>query len=225
LRHPVEMSSSLRALDPRVQDHLRLESFEGKFDVKDFVGAISEKLISQSKADSGPFDPTPFIRNFEAAVDKLIAVRKDVQVKAEQMEKVVRTTEREYSKKMAELNKGFEAVGQSFSGMETKMNEVGRTAIRIGEQLESMHQQRQRAQAAHDLIDFYNQFSRDDTTRLEALKKEGKDGRRKVAVLLRRLSIVAKEVDLPHADKVSAMQAIAFPHHNTQYGPDQGKYR
>lgn len=25
------------------------------------------------------------------------------------------------------------AVGQSFSGMETKMNEVGQTAIRIGE--------------------------------------------------------------------------------------------
>ncbi len=27
---------------------------------------------------------------------------------------------------------GYKAVGQSFSGMETKMNEVGRTAIRIG---------------------------------------------------------------------------------------------
>ena len=94
------------------------------------------------------------------------------------------------------------AVGQSFSGMETKMNEVGRTAIRIGEQLESVHQQRQRAQAAYDLVDFYNQFARDDTSRLDALKKEGKEGRRKVAVLLRRLATVAKEVDLSHSDKV-----------------------
>ena len=82
------------------------------------------------------------------------------------------------------------------------MIEVGRTAIRIGEQMESVHQQRQRAQAAYDLIDFYNQFSRDDTSRLDALKKEGKDGRRKVAVLLRRLATVAKEVDLSHSDKV-----------------------
>ncbi|CCM05558.1 uncharacterized protein FIBRA_07785 [Fibroporia radiculosa] len=183
-----------RSLDPSVQDQLRLETFERKFDVKDFVGLVSEKLIAQSKADSGPFDPKPFIRTFEAAVDKLIAVRKDVQAKTEQMEKIVRTTEREYSKKMSELNKGFEAVGQSFSGMESKMNEVGRTAIRIGDQLESVHQQRQRAQAAHDLIDYYNQFARDDTTRIDSLKKEGgKDGRRKVAVLLRRLNVVAKE--------------------------------
>ncbi|KAI0663197.1 exocyst complex protein [Cubamyces menziesii] len=190
-----------RALDPSVQDHLRLETFEGKFDVKDFVGAISEKLIAQSKADPGPFDPKPFIRTFEAAVDKLIAVRKDVQTKTEQSEKSVRVAERDYSKKMAELNRGFEAVGQSFGGMETKMNEVGRTAIRIGEQMESVHQQRLRAQAAYDLIDYYGQFAKDDTTRIDALKKEGKEGRRKVAVLLRRLATVAKEVDLPHSDK------------------------
>ncbi|KAI0722256.1 exocyst complex protein [Cerioporus squamosus] len=195
------MSVPSRALEPSVRDHLRLEAFEGKFDVKDFVGAISEKLIAQSKADPGPFDPKPFIRTFEAAVDKLIAVRKDVQAKTEQMEKSVRVAERDYSKKMSELNRGFEAVGQSFSGMETKMNEVGRTAIRIGEQMESVHQQRQRAQAAYDLIDYYNQFAKDDTTRLDGLKKEGKEGRRKVAVLLRRLATVAKEVDLPHSDK------------------------
>ena len=68
--------------------------------------------------------------------------------------------------------------------------------------MESVHQQRQRAQAAYDLIDFYNQFARDDTLRLDGMKKEGKDGRRKVAVLLRRLATVAKEVDLPHSDKV-----------------------
>jgi exocyst complex component 5 len=55
------------------------------------------------------FSPTPFIRSFEVAVDQLIQVRKDVQAKAEQMEKNVRVTEREYSKKMQELNRGFEA--------------------------------------------------------------------------------------------------------------------
>lgn len=146
------------------------------------------------------------------------------------MERSVKVAEREYSKKMVDLNKGFEvrlqhitrkftvvtcvqAVGQSFSGMETKMNEVGRTAIRIGEELESVHHQRQRAQAAYDLIDFYNQFSRDDTTRIDALKKEGKEGRRQVATLLRRLSTVAKEVDLPSGDKVQycCLQTSSVP--------------
>lgn len=88
---------------------------------------MSEKLIAESKADNGrasnnqalswrdrcslshlAFDPKPFIRSFEAAVDKLIAVRKEVQAQTERMEKTVRVTEREYSKKMADLTKGFE---------------------------------------------------------------------------------------------------------------------
>ncbi|KAI0050185.1 exocyst complex component Sec10 [Auriscalpium vulgare] len=187
--------------DPAAERALTVQTFEGKFDVKDFIGSFSERLISQSKAEAGPFDPKPFIRTFEAAVDRLIAVRKDVQAKTEQMEKSVQSAEREYSKKMAELNRGFEAVGNSFSGMEARMSEVGRTAIRIGEQLESVHLQRQRAQAAYDLIDYYTQFSREDTSRIDSLKKEGKDGRRKVAVLLRRLSTLAKEIDLPNAGK------------------------
>lgn len=94
------------------------------------------------------FDPKPFIRTFEAAVDKLIAVRKDVQAKTEQMEKSVRVAEREYSKKMADLNRGFEVctrffsmqgylysyqtVGNSFTGMESRMSQVSNTAVRIG---------------------------------------------------------------------------------------------
>ncbi|KAJ3551412.1 hypothetical protein NM688_g4722 [Phlebia brevispora] len=188
-------------LDDAVREQLSLGSFEGKFDVKDFVGAISERLIAQSKANSGPFDPKPFIRTLEIAVDELIALRKDVQTRTEHMEKGVKVAEREYSKKMAELNRGFDAVGSSFQTMESKMNEVGRTAIRVGEELESVHHQRQRAQAAYDLIDYYNLFSRDDTAKLDGLKKEGKEGRRQVAILLRRLNTVAKEVDLPNAEK------------------------
>ncbi|ESK94451.1 exocyst complex component protein [Moniliophthora roreri MCA 2997] len=189
------------SLDPVVEQHLQLSAFKGKFDVTEFVGGVSEKIIARSKEDAGPFDPQPFIKTFEAAVDRLIAVRKEVQAKTEQMEKSVRVSEREYSKKMNELNRGFEAVGNSFSGMESRMNEVSSTAIRIGEQLESVHIERQRAQAAYDIIDFYNQFSRSDTTRMDAMRKEGRQGRRQVAILLRRLNTVAKEVDLPTADK------------------------
>jgi exocyst complex component 5 len=73
-----------------------------------------------------------------------------------------------------------------------------------------VHQHRERAKAAHDLIDFYNQFSKEDTSRLDALKKEGKEGRRQVAIILRRLGTVAKEVDLPHAEKVGIFSLEMF---------------
>jgi exocyst complex component 5 len=74
-----------------------------------------------------------------------------------------------------------------------------------------VHIERQRAQAAYDLIDYYNQFSRDDTSRLDALKKEGRDGRRQVAIVLRRLNTVAKEVDISTADKVCLLLFFIEP--------------
>lgn len=114
------------------------------------------------------------------------------------------------------------------------MNEVSSTAIRIGkyfilfkknfcsdtfwgDQLESVHIERQRAQAAYDLIDFYNQFSKGDTSQLDALRKEGRAGRRQVAVLLRRLNTVAKEVDLPDADKVLVLPICRNYIHNSAF--------
>lgn len=65
-------------------------------------------LLGHTQNINAAFDPKPFIRNLEAAVDQLISVRKDVQARTEQMEKSVKVSEREYSKKMADLNKGFE---------------------------------------------------------------------------------------------------------------------
>lgn len=91
--------------------------------------------------------------------------------------------------------------------------------------MESVHQQRQRAQAAYDLIDYYGQFAKDDTTRVDALKKEGKEGRRKVAVLLRRLATVAKEVDLSHSDKVGNIVVVDEKVTDTVTPPDTREYR
>lgn len=75
-------------LDPAVEGQLTLDTFQvraiarfpdpahclpqGKFDVKDFVGSVSERLIAQSKASSGrasdPSEPPPpcdaFLRSF-----------------------------------------------------------------------------------------------------------------------------------------------------------------
>ena len=79
----------------------------------------------------------------------------------------------------------------------------------VGEQLEAVHSSRQRAQAAYDLLDHYIQFSRDATTRLDALKKDGgKEGKERVSVILRRLSAMAKEVDIPVAEKVRAQSHL-----------------
>lgn len=54
------------------------------------------------------FDPKPFIRTFEGAVDKLLVLRRGLQKTTDEMETTVKSAERDYSKRMGELNSSFE---------------------------------------------------------------------------------------------------------------------
>ncbi|CCA68145.1 related to exocyst complex 100 kDa component [Serendipita indica DSM 11827] len=188
--------NQLYALDPALEARLTLSSFEDKFDLKEFIGSVSDKLIAKSQEEPGPFTPVPFIRTFESVVDRLITIRKDLQQRTEQMEKSVKQAEREFSTRMKGLNDNFEASILPPSSISSPI--AGGLQI-----LESVHASRLRAQAAHDLIDFYIQFSRNDVTKLDVLRKEGgKEGRMKLAILLRRMKTTAKEVDIPIAEQV-----------------------
>lgn len=40
-------------IDPAIEELLDVKSFSDKFDIKDFIGAISERLITQSKGSQG----------------------------------------------------------------------------------------------------------------------------------------------------------------------------
>jgi len=113
------------------------------------------------------------------------------------LERSVQQSERAYRGDVRGAKAGFETVNSQFQTLDSKITSVGRTAVRIGEQLESIDKLRKRASEAHDLILYYNEFAVGDTTRLELMRKEGgREGRQKVAVAARRLLSLSKEVDI-----------------------------
>lgn len=116
----------------------------------------------------------------------------------------MRVSESAYSSKLRDLSSNFDSVETSFTGLEERFSEVGRTALQIGEQLQTIDRLRTRAAEASDLIEYYYQFARGDTSRLDKLRKEGgREGRLRTAVIVRRLGAIAREVDMPGAEQVS----------------------
>ncbi|KAE8228278.1 hypothetical protein CF326_g6797 [Tilletia indica] len=188
--------------DPIIEDLCQLSTFQGTFNPQDFVASLSQRQISRSKVDPGPFNPRPFIRSFESAVEALTQIRGSVQTHITQFEASVKVAENAYSTKLKELSGSFSSASSSFAALEDRISEVGRTAVRIGEQLETIHRQKSRASEAYDLIEYYYQFARGDTTKLDKLKKEGgREGRVKVAIIARRLQAISKEVDVHGSQK------------------------
>lgn len=188
--------------DAIVSELCTLDTFQNDFNTNDFIAQLTSKLVQRSKADPGPFNPRPFIRTFEAAMDQLVQIRAQVDAQSQQISSAVHVAESAYTKKLDELSKNFVAVGNSFNSLEDRISEVGRTAIRIGEQLETIDKQRNRASEAHDLIEFYYMFARGDTSKLERLRKEGgREGRIKTAIIARRLAAISREVDVAGAEQ------------------------
>lgn len=188
--------------DAVVAELCTLDTFQNDFNTNDFITQLTSKLVQRSKADPGPFNPRPFIRTLESATEQLNQIRAQINSQTQQLSSSVHVAESAYTKKLDELSKNFVSVGNSFTSLEDRISEVGRTAIRIGEQLELIDKQRNRASEAHDLIEFYYMFARGDTSKLERLRKEGgREGRMKTAVIARRLAAISREVDVAGSDQ------------------------
>jgi len=94
--------------DPAIDRALQLSTFEDNYSTEDFISTLSDKLIQESKSNPGPFNPKPFLGTFSPALDQLLSLRSQVAERTKKMETEVRRAEREYGRRLRELDGGFE---------------------------------------------------------------------------------------------------------------------
>ncbi|OZJ07024.1 hypothetical protein BZG36_00227 [Bifiguratus adelaidae] len=190
---------NIYALNDDVQQLLQVDKFQGDFEIKSFVEKISAGLVEQAKqSHSNALDPKPFIRTFEAVIDCLNALKAEVREQCDMLDGEVQLAEAAHVKKVKDLGPGFDDVYKSFDSLESKITEVGNTAIRIGEQLEQTDRQRTRVSEGRDLLEYFLEFNTGQSERLDWLRTNGgSDGELKAAVIARRLNAIIKDVSVP----------------------------
>lgn len=175
----------------------------------------------------------------------------------------MRRAEREYAARLRELDGGFEVgpvtemrsggadtllmldqnIGSSFAVLESKITGVGRTAIRIGEQLEALHISRSTAQSTSILLSYYLSLASPvaaaatpaktasgadgeaapapPQTPLETLfaSRTTREGRVHLAVILRRLAGLARDIrEIAHAAVESHRERQRVEHDQDRAG-------
>ncbi|KIR26251.1 exocyst complex component protein [Cryptococcus deuterogattii 99/473] len=186
-RNTTTAFTSSKPRDPAIERTLQLSTFENNYSTEEFIGTLSEKLIAESKANPGPFNPTPFLQTFSPALDTLLELRKQVAERTKKMETDVRRAEREYGKRLRELDGGFET-------RSTAQN----TSLLLSYYLSLTHQ---------------TAITGENTSPLEQLfaTRTSRQGREKLAVVLRRLMAIAKDVADNAATALSEAEAGAVP--------------
>ncbi|KAF9582414.1 Exocyst complex component 5 [Lunasporangiospora selenospora] len=186
-------------LNPELKAALRVESFQGTFSAKAFIEKLSSGIIAtRIKENSNTFDPKPFIRTFENSLDELEKLSNKMQKHTIELERETQKEELAFKKQVKELGNGFEGVQTTLESLESRISEVGSTAIRIGEKLETADKQRARAVLSKKLMEYFMQFNEGRCPALESLvTQQGHEGQIEAARILRQLAVLAKEVDLP----------------------------
>ena len=139
---------------PPVERLCTLPTFQGAFNASEFVSALCEDHMAQAKARP-VFDARPFAETISQAAHELQGIRTKVLERTASLNSAVQVSQSVYTKKIRQLTNNFDATQSSFDSLQTRISEVGRTAIRIGEQLEALDRQRTRASETKDLIEFY----------------------------------------------------------------------
>ncbi|KAF2238097.1 exocyst complex component Sec10 [Viridothelium virens] len=198
-----------------------LDTFSNQdFIVKDFVESLSDSAVPISRR-SGPasqaFDPKPLIRTFEAAVSRLKGLSEDLQVRETELSGAVRRAEAQHNQNTESLGQKVEQAIDSFHQLDGSLSrngsapngsDVGDNAVvRIGERLEELDQQRQRAQDAKFLIQCWIEVSeKGDLSALENVRRMGGgDGKLRCAHIARQLLKISQRLDRENGPQVNGM--------------------
>ncbi|KAJ2481108.1 Exocyst complex component 5 [Coemansia sp. RSA 2131] len=179
---------------------------QSAFLADEFVEELSRVDLEFARKNA-VFEPKPFVRTFERALDRLQAAQGALGATIAKLEQTANSSAADHGKKMARLKKTFATVGGSFERLETQISEVSSNTIRIGEQLDTVAKEKERAEAIKELVEFYAELNAGNTRHLDALLEGGAEGMLKVAHTLRRLNtiVVDNEYSAP-ADAAAKRQ-------------------
>jgi exocyst complex component 5 len=121
------------ALDPAARQLLQLETFRNKFVVNEFVQGLSAANIAfTARQSSGALDPKPYIRTFESALTRLEDLREQVVKEGNEIDEDVKIAETRFAQRNGQLENTFRDINSTFTGLQNRISEVGKTAITIG---------------------------------------------------------------------------------------------
>nr|POF12964.1 exocyst complex component sec10 [Quercus suber] len=194
-----------------------LDTFSNKdFIVKDFIESLSDTSgPSRKSAQSGTtstsatsgqtFDPKPLIRTFEHALSRLKGLSEDLEVRENELNASVRRAEVQHNTNITSREKDLERAIDNFQRLERTLDgdddAGGNAAMRIGERLEELDRQRQRAQDARFMLQCWVEVSeRGDLSSLDDVRRTGGgEGKIRCAHIARQLLKIAQRLD-PAAD-------------------------
>ena len=233
--HPPSSYSS-RSVFPQAPV-FTLDTFSNRdFIVKDFVEALSDSAVPPNRK-SGPanqgnaFDPKPLIRSFEHALNRMSDLSGDLELRENELSGAVRRAEAQHTANVQNLGRKLEQTVDSFNRLDASLNgddydSGGNAVVKIGERLEELDRQRQRALDVKFLIQCWMEVrERGELYLLEDIRRQGSgEGKVRCAHIARQLSKISQRLDPENWGYANGNGKLANGVNGT-HGPDFDRNR
>lgn len=195
------------------QPQFSLDTFSSAdFIVKDFIESLSDSAIPASRRSASnsanvtttpaqAFDPKPLIRTFEQALNKLKTLSGDLEIQENELSAGVRRAEAQHNQNIRARERELDAAVDNFHRLERSLDgpdsEGGNAAVRIGERLDELDRQRQKAQDAKFILQCWIEVSdRGDLGSLDDVRRlGGGEGKVRCAHIARQLLKISQRLE------------------------------
>ncbi|KAK9479224.1 exocyst complex component Sec10-domain-containing protein [Lipomyces japonicus] len=198
-------------MDPHTRDLLSLDTFQHRITVKDLVESLSKSSAATAAAaassSSAPLDPKPYIRTFEAALASLSTISHDLATRESQVAADATTAAAVHGRLVTgSAEQACQNLADRFAELEVVVSDVASTTTTLGEAVDLVSRQRNRAASSSFLIKSYLSFAHNnDAGLVDAMRQGSVDDQRQCAVTVRQLLRLARKINaMPHAARTRA---------------------
>ena len=132
-----------------------------------------------------------------------------IEKRVEKLSSSLESDQGEVNQKVASLATSFDEVFENFSNLSQASEKISGTALRIGKQLQTIQNERNRAKEAKEILGlFLEYYSTSKCSKIDSLSMNYSfESRLKLASLLRKLNHIAK-ADIPGAENVRFLMVL-----------------
>ncbi|KAK5712421.1 Exocyst complex component 5 [Elasticomyces elasticus] len=216
---------------PRGAQIYTLDTFSSQaFIVKDFIESLTEaslptqrkSLSSNTAITKQAFDPKPLIRTFEHTLARLRTLSEELESRENELAGSVRRAETQHNTNIQSRSQELERTVEAFHRLERSLDGDGDTggnaAMQIGERLEELDRQRQRAQDAKFILQCWVEVSeRGDLSALDDVRKMGGgEGKVRCAHIARQLLNISQRLDASASTNGTPQQSNGVNGHHDE---------
>ncbi|KAK9431183.1 exocyst complex component Sec10-domain-containing protein [Lipomyces doorenjongii] len=193
--------ATLYDLDPQTRELLTLDTFLKQITVKEFVeGLTADHTIQESNGRTAAINPKPYIRTFEASLEALGRISAELNSREQKIQYDARQADAAHQRTVAATEAQCHDLANEFSDLDLLVSEVASTTTSLGEAVDLVSRQRNRAASSQFIIKCYISFLENDPSIVEGMRTGSFEDQRQCAITVRQLLRFARKINnIPRA--------------------------